>query len=313
MGLATLARAGVISSLRHTMAKLERRLLSRRRLLQCLPALIGLSALVGRGSRLMADDSVEPNEKQASRLAMMRKTATSIALTERPGEPSERVAPLRPEPVLRYSDPPRHMEDASMWAWGDHGRPVAMLKVELYPPHPPQRRWVLGLVSLSADRISVRYHDGQTWTSSKPGLELRELTGAPVPGGTETLRMAQMKALARRFTASEDAGAARGRIELRLMPRPFDRYADAAAGLLDGALFGFATGTNPDIFLVIEAWKSESGSPGFQFQYGLARNGGGHFRVKLDGNEVWAQGLANPPVELETYMNRWIAEGEEPR
>jgi hypothetical protein len=95
------------------------------------------------------------------------------------------------------------------------------------------------------------------------------------------------------------------------MPRPFDRYAEPAAGLLDGVLFGFATGTNPDIFLVIEAWTGAGSSP--SFRYGLARNGGGNFGVKLDGNEVWTQGLANPPVQLETYMNRRIAEGEEPR
>jgi hypothetical protein len=292
------------------MTKPEIQLLSRRRSLLGLPALVGLSALVGHGSRLMADDQAAAKERQASRLALMRKIAASITLIERPGEPAERVSPLRPEPVLRYSDPPRHMDDASMWAWGDPGRPVAMLKLELYPPHPPQRRWVLGLVSLAPDRISVRYHDGQTWTSSKAGVELHALADAPVPGATETVRMAQMKSLARRFAASEDTRSPRGRLELRLMPRPFDRYARRPAGLLDGVLFGFATGTNPDIFLAIEAWTGERGSP--RFQYSLARNGGGFFRVKLDDDEVWTQGPANPSVELETYMNRWIAEGAEP-
>jgi hypothetical protein len=274
---------------------------------------VGLPVLAAPRSWLRADEPADSKDRQSARLGMMHKIAASITLTARPGEPLEQVAPLRPEPVLRYSDPPRHMEDASMWAWGSSGRPVAMLKVELYPPHPPLRRWVLGLVSLSADRVSVRYHDGQTWTSRKPGLELRELTGAPVPGGTETLRMTQMKTLARRFAASEDAGAARGRIELRLMPRPFDRYSASAAGLLDGVLFGFATGTNPDIFLVIEAWAEARGGGPTRFLYGLARNGGGNFLVKLDGNEVWTQGTANPPAQLETYMNRRIAEGEEPR
>ena len=293
------------------MTKLDGRFLTRRRSLQWLPALVGVSALVARGSRLRAEDEPESKEKQASRLAMMHKIAGAITLTESPGEAVQRVIAVRPEPILRYNDPPRHMYDASMWTWGEPGRPTAVLKVELHPDHPPQRRWVLGLVSLSPNRIEVRYHDGQTWTSSKPGLDLRAIPDAPTPGGTETLRLAQMKALARRFTASENPGPARGRLELRLMPRPFDRYADAVAGIRDGVLFGFATGTNPDIFLVIEAWTKAGASP--RFHYGLARNGGGNLSVSLDGDEVWTQGLANPPVQLDTYMNRRIAEGTEPR
>ncbi len=292
------------------MTKRDGRFLTRRQSLQWLPALVGVTALVARGTRLRGDDEPDLKEKQASRLALMRKIAMAITLTERPGEPAQRVIAVRPEPVLRYNDPPRHMLDASMWAWGEPGRPAAVLKVELHPDHPPARRWVLGLVSLSPNRIEVRYHDGQTWTSSKPGLDLRAIPDAPTPGGTETLRMAQMKTLARRFTASENPGPARGRLELRLMPRPFDRYTNAVVGLRDGVLFGFATGTNPDIFLVIEAWALEGAAP--RFHYALARNGGGNFSVKLDGDEIWTQGLANPPVQLETYMNRRIAEGTEP-
>ncbi len=293
------------------MPKLDGRFLTRRRSLQWLSTLVGGSALITRGTRTRADDEPESKEKQASRLAMMHKIAAAITLTESPGEPAQRVLAVRPEPILRYNDPPRHMYDASMWAWGDHGRPAAVLKVELHPDHPPARRWVLGLVSLCANRIEVRYHDGQTWTSSKPGLDLRAIPDAPTPGGTETLRMTQMKTLARRFTASENPGPARGRLELRLMPRPFDRYAGAVASLRDGVLFGFATGTNPDIFLVIEAWAKEGSAP--RFHYALARNGGGNFSVSLDHEEVWTQGLANPPAQLETYMNRRIAEGTEPR
>jgi hypothetical protein len=289
----------------------DERFLSRRQSFLCLPAVAGLSVLAVRTRRLRAGEEPESRETQASRLALMHKIAGSITLRESPGERAERVIELRPDPVLRYNDPPRHMEDASIWAWGERGRPAAMLKVELYPSHPPARRWVLGLVSLAPNRIAVRYHDGEAWTSSRPGLDLRALPDAPAPEETEALRLAQMKALARRFTASENAGPARGRLELRLMPRPFDRYAGPVAGLRDGVLFGFATGTNPDIFLVIEVRDQEGEPPGFQ--YGLARNGGGDFRVSLDGNEVWTEGVANPPARLETYMNRRLAEGTEPR
>jgi len=280
--------------------------LSRRR---SLAALWGIPALLGLGprARLHADDEVGLKEDSAARLAMMRTIARSIAITEVPEGKPEAAAALRTDPILRYNDPPRHMHDATLWAWGDRGRPVAVLKVELHPDHPPPRRWVLSLVALSPNRITVQYHDGQLWASTRPGLDLRDVPGAPAPAATDTLRLLQMKALARRFTVSENTGPTRNPLQLRLMPTPLDRYNNVDSGLRDGTIFGFATGTNPDVFVVIEATAKET------WQYGIARNGGGAFTVSLDGQSVWTARLANPPAQLDTYMNRRIAEGSEPR
>jgi hypothetical protein len=272
---------------------------------------LGGSSLAAGGRWCVAGEEAQGKDESAGRLDRMRAIATSITLKERVGDGGERVVAVRPDPLLRYDDPPRHMHDASLWTWGNLGRPVAVLKVELYPPHPPERRWVLSLVALSANRITTQFHDGERWESTKPGVDLTAFPEAAPPAASDTLRLAQMKALARQFSASENPGFARGRLQLRLMPKPFDRYADVASGLRDGVLFGFATGTNPDIFLLIEAWEKPGAAPAWH--YGLARNGGGRFTVSLDGNEVWSQqSLANPPVQLETYMNRRIAEGNEP-
>jgi hypothetical protein len=144
--------------------------------------------------------------------------------------------------------------------------------------------------------------------SSRPGLELATVTGAAATAASDGLRLGQMKDIARRFSASEYAGPVRGRLQLRLMPRPLHRYAASAPGPRDGALFGFAYGTNPDVLLAIEAHEAEAG-PGWW--YGLARLGGGDFTVNLDGREVWNRPGADPPAERETYMNRWVAASDE--
>jgi hypothetical protein len=273
-----------------------------------LPALLAIPALLGP---VRAEDEVGSKEDSAARLAMMRKIAGSIAITQQiEGKPGSMTA-LRPAPILRYNDPPRHMLDATLWAWGGRGRPVAVLKVEFQPTHPPPRRWVLSLVALGPNRISVEFHDGQHWASTRPGLELRAIPGASPPAATETLRLVQMRTLARRFAATEGTGVARGQLQLRLMPTPLDRYPDPASGLRDGVIFGLATGTNPDLFLVIEAVTNQGASP--TWHYGFARNGGGEFTASLDGQAVWTAGMANPPAQLETYMNRRMAEGTEPR
>jgi hypothetical protein len=270
--------------------------------------LFTLGGLAVTSRRLAAQEAAEG--PSAARLETMRRLAKGVRVSrmidERPGPP---VA-LRPEPIARYGDPARLIHDATLWAWGERGRPIAALKVEHQPERPAVARWLLGLVSLAPDRIAVEFFDGKTWTSRRPGIEPRALPGAPAPADREVTRLGQMRDLAQRFTASEYAGPARGRLQLRLMPRPLHRYDDTASGPIDGAIFGFAYGTNPDVLLIIEAIGAGS-PPGWR--YSLARLGGGELFVSLDGREVWKQDEANPPVERETYMNRRVAEGDEPK
>ena len=66
------------------------------------------------------------------------------------------------------------------------------------------------------------------------GLEPTPMPDAPAPADAEGARLAQMKELARRFSASADGGPG-GRLQLRLMASPLLRYHDEATALLDGA------------------------------------------------------------------------------
>ena len=47
--------------------------------------------------------------------------------------------------------------------------------------------------------------------------------------------------------------------------------------------------------------------------YGLARIGGGVPSVNLDGKEIWTRPFADIPADHDTYVNRWVAEGDEPK
>jgi hypothetical protein len=176
--------------------------------------------------------------------------------------------------------------------------------------NPPERRWLYGIVSLSPDLIRVEGDEAWNWSSSRPGLDLRDIPRSPNPVESEALRLSQMREIARRFEAHEEAGLARGRLQLRLLPKPVYRYADPASGLRDGAIFGFAYGTNPDLLLVVEL--RQQGDSGPKWRYGLARLGGGETIVSLDGQEVWSQPGANPPARKETYMNRRQRDRGEP-
>jgi hypothetical protein len=241
----------------------------------------------------------------------MRRIAEGVKLVGlRDGAAGARF-PLREEPIARYNDPARHIHDATLWVWTRNGptRPLAALKVEYMKLNIPERRWVLGLVSLAPEKVEATYWDGQVWTSQGPGFEPRAVRKAPMPAGSDAVLMAQARELAQRFAASEYAGPARGRLALRLMPRPIFRYTDQDAGIRAGMVFGFAYGTNPDVLLILEA-RQHPDPPAWS--YGLGRLGGGEATVELDGSTVWTVPYHDPPAQLETYMNRRVAAGSEP-
>lgn len=199
---------------------------------------------------------------------------------------------LRAEPLLRWNDPTRMFSDASLWAWGAPGRPAALLALELYPHSEAGAdfvpSWAYEFVSLDDGPLRVRGEGGLTrWAPGRPGVTFRDVPGAPGPADSAAGRQAQMGELVKRFTSAEHPG---GDVTLRLMPRPICRYSDPAAGQLDGAVYVFATGTNPEVLILLEA--QGRGSEGPTWRYAVARVTAAPYEVFFDRREVWREGYA---------------------
>jgi hypothetical protein len=272
---------------------------------------IGLVAAMGflsltSGDRLSAHDAAVAgvDDSAAARLKVMARHARSLAVTE-----SDKPVLLRGEPIFRYDDKARGIQDSTIWAWGAGGRPAAILKLEVNPARPTDRHWLYGIVSLSSSLIKVEGDEGWQWSASQPGLVPQDIPEAAAPAGTESLRLGQMKQLSRRFEAHEYSGP-HGRLQLRLLAQPIHRYADASSGLVDGAIFGFAYGTNPDLLLVIEARRQGEALP--RWQYGVARLGAGRLILGIDNKEVWSEAGTGIPAMKSTYMNRFRRDRDAP-
>jgi len=197
---------------------------------------------------LCAGDDAD-KARQAT-LQEMRRRAVEMKLEA--GESKEtRQIKLREEPLLRFDDPTRAFADGTVWAWVESGRPLALVTVERYEKH-----WGYELIALTAEPLSLKTPLGQTWQPADAPFTVKALPDAKV-GATANARRQQARQLARDFEMAEYLGPEQSRTVLRLIPRPIYEYSDDKAGLLHGAVFAFANGTNPEALLLVEAIKSE--------------------------------------------------------
>lgn len=204
--------------------------------------------------------------------------------------PEEGATPLAPKPVMRWRNVVRGQAgEAMMVVWAHKGRPVAMASI--FP-------WMGDMChefdSLSREgKVVAVEKDTVIWSPRAAGVDFKALPGAPAPAKTSAERLRQMKALAERFKATmtgwreDDAD----REELRLLPRPLFRYELAAEkdpepNLLDGGLFAYVLGTDPEVILILEAIGTAEKAE-WQYAFARATSAGLEVRLDKDRDAVW--------------------------
>jgi hypothetical protein len=226
-----------------------------------------------------------PKSSPEQRLIFARKAALEYRL--RVGERSKPAVTLHAEPLLRWINNVVREDDGMLFLWteGNNGRPVATAQFFLV-----QTQWHHEFQSLSADPFSARSEDedarGWTWEPSRAGLTFVRADHIGPPAESANARLRQMKTIADRFTASVDPdGTFANPEQLRLLTTPIYRYSATEQGILDGALFAFAQGTNPEVLLLIEA---DATAPTAKvWRYGFARMSCFFLRVHRGGQLVW--------------------------
>ena len=195
---------------------------------------------------------------------------------------------LYPEPILHWTNPTAGTVFGEVYVWTHNGRP--MLVASWYHWFSPDWGATLEACSLAEEPVTARIDDVRFWNSDKPGLTLSPLADTEAPATTPAARLGQMRQLAGNFVAhlTDTRETASGvERELRLLKQPIFRYpaANAKATYLDGALFAFVEGTDPEVFLLLEAVKAEDGA---SWQFGLARMNTDELRVNFRDTTVWS-------------------------
>lgn len=242
------------------------------------------------------ESATEPKqaEENDENLEPMRSLAQTIQVRFKKGD--EVIdAKVTEKPLLRFSDPSRAHSDGTVWAWATQGRPVVF--AELRTADYREGIWGHDLVLTSEGLASATAAGHGKWEPREADFVMKPFPGAPTPEDSEASRLRQMKQLVRRISGNEEWMGER--IELRVLPNPIHRYQDADPGLVDGAVFAFVAGTNPEALLFIEAQKQPSGA--LNWKYGFARMTAASLSMKLEDDEVYAAPLSFGAADATYY------------
>jgi hypothetical protein len=248
-------------------------------------ALILLSPGFSDGTTPAASDSKADDATKAHLVEVYQGDADEYRITL--AGDGEQPLKLHRTPVFIWTNPTRQGgQHGAVFVWTRHGRPEVVGTI--FTDSRQAGGYIvnhefhsLALVPLSAQRKTTEV----VWQPAEAGVIPQPIPDAPEPARTAPLRLTQMRALAREFTA--ESVDRRGRWDLRLLPRPIYRYDESSPEVIDGALFTFVTtaGTDPEIVLTVEARQTSDGP---RWHYGAVRFSDLNLYLKHQGQQVWS-------------------------
>ena len=245
--------------------------------------LIALALVATSLGQAPRSDAPAQSDRQ-EQLKFLKAMATELSLLHQAD--NAKPQPLLPDPVLRYSNQEREIGslDGTTFLWLEGNRPLAAVSTSVRALNNITYR---ECTSFSNTPLVCRKQEAVIWAPKTGGLLAQPLPDAPAPAGSKPQRLTQLRALARRFTASCYHPRSDAPTELRLLTQPLYRYADEQAGILDGALFAFVVSNDPELFLLLEA-KSDATEGKSPWHYSLARMSSLKETVRLDDKQVWS-------------------------
>jgi hypothetical protein len=204
-------------------------------------------------------DEAGAKEQQRKWNEYYAKIAADYQITR--GKDQAQKLELKPEAVLHWSNPIRPGEtNGSVFVWTYDGRAALVGTIFSH------------LVQGKTD-LKVIAH------------EFQSLTSEPLaPATTAAGRLSQMRNLAREFSATTKLEEVDQ--DLRLLTQPLHRNEKSVGEILDGALFTFVTGTDPELMLVIEA-RPAAGSDKPVWHYTAERFTDLPLKLRHNGRELW--------------------------
>jgi hypothetical protein len=198
-------------------------------------------------------------------------------------------------PVLRWTNPSAGRVYGNTYLWLHQRRPAAV--GSMYRYFDPYQSFNGELAALTGTRLVARRNDQVIW-SPKDEWKWHALPGSAAPAATLPQRLVQMRTLAGEFTVEvlDTRNLPKGEDQTpRLLPKPLYRFDAGQTKPLDGALFAFVLGTDPELLLLLEC-DTAAAKP--EWRFGIGRMNRDAIRVKRRGETVWeVSGLKGDSLE----------------
>jgi hypothetical protein len=175
----------------------------------------------------------------------------------------EKPLELQRKPVLQWSNPEEGEVHGNIFVWTRETRPLVV--GSLFKWFTAGGQMWHEFHSLAEEPLGAKFHSKQVWKTSGAGLEFVDVPKAAAPVANETQRLVQLKQLAKEFSGAGRYKKVPGDLELRLLPQPIHQYSAPKQDIVIGGLFAFVRGTDPDIFLLIEARGKDAARARWQF------------------------------------------------
>ncbi len=260
--------------------------------------LLGIAVLAATVSTTPAGEEPAPPAERSPRLEYL--TEKAKAMRVHPADKPDALYRLQEAPLFRWQNPISGA-DGAIFVWTSSGRPTLLCKTHV---NDKNHMYVRSFTSLSREPFVLTGDSPARWNSPQAGITPMRVGDVPAPAATENARLVQMRAIARRYELQSVWGEQEsGEWELRLLPTPMMRYTSPEAGGIDGAIFGFAQGTNPEAVVLVEAVRGKEGN---EWQSAPARLSGYAIRGSFDGAKILDTPRVNVTRDNETY--RYVAE-----
>jgi hypothetical protein len=230
------------------------------------------------GKSLEPVPEAKPESKEVSPLRKMMDESLDWNELYSGGQPPTKMTA---RVVMRWVNNTRGSEDGMTVLYLADGCPEAVCCI-----YPWNDRLNHEFDSLSRGSLIGKRDGDVVWSPAKPGLQFQPVPGADPPNESPVVRLRQMKALSSQFSSTMLGWRAdkSDREELRRLPQPLYRYESKRGAVLDGAVFAFVQGTDPESLLLIEAFKKDAG---FEWQFAFARRTSGELEARHKDKIVW--------------------------
>jgi hypothetical protein len=234
----------------------------------------------GEGPAVAARSDEIEKARAAKALELCRTGAKEYRLFLDDGPRTE--LELKTEPVLRWSNPSVGSIHGLVFIWTSQGRPAAIASI--FKWFEPLNSMAFEVHSLSEGSLLGNLGQRPVWNSSGPGVEFKPVKDGPRPAETVPARLTQMRNISKDFTVGKTDRDDGSQQRMRLLTQPIFRYQSAAEPVVDGAIFAFVQGTDPEVFLLLETRERTGGAA---WHYALVRMNSCAFQADYKDQEVW--------------------------